>query len=241
MSCSQVSVCELRVAKSSFGQDVSQGYLKALHSVTPPASARLKHTPRDALMPGPSPTPAQSASVQRATSALRDLQQRQGARSAGLPQQPTFSVTQRSGSALPGPILASSLQQDGLLPRTRAQLPRWYVTLRQLLLDAYRAVAVVYRIANHVLGSLFEVRTAAKWRFAAQTIMLMQQAALCCRKSTQSACFRCAATPSNTGQGCVPDAAGCRALLRSWSRNDQFFPPCRSSGPGGSGWSLTRC
>jgi hypothetical protein len=48
--------------------------------------------------------------------------------------------------------------QDGLLPRTRAQLPHWYITLRQVVLDAYRAVAVVYRLANHVLGSLFEVR-----------------------------------------------------------------------------------
>lgn len=110
-------------------------------------------------MPPPSsPTPAQSASVQRAQSALRDFQQRQEARSPAPPQQPTFSVTQRSGSPLPGPFLSSRSQtQDGLLPRTRAQLPRWYITLRQLLLDAYRAVAVVYRIANHVLGSLFEV------------------------------------------------------------------------------------
>lgn len=107
--------------------------------------------------PTPAPAASSSSSVQRAESALRGFQARQSAHSPGLP--PGITVTYRSGgsqtAALPNLLVH---RQDGLLPRTRAQLPRWYITLRQLVLDAYRAVAVVYRVANHVLGSLFEVR-----------------------------------------------------------------------------------
>lgn len=114
------------------------------------------------MTPGsPSPTSAPSASsVQRAELALRGFQARQGARSPGLPQQPSLAVSQCSGRPQTPPLPSVQLSRgnDGLLPRTRAQLPRWYLTLRQVVLDVYRAVAVVYRIANHVLGSLFEVR-----------------------------------------------------------------------------------
>jgi hypothetical protein len=96
--------------------------------------------------------------VQRAETALRGFTASQASRSPGLPQQPTISVTQRSGAVQTAPPPGVGLRsQDGLLPRTRAQLPLWYITLRQVVLDAYCAVAVVYRVANHVLGSLFEV------------------------------------------------------------------------------------
>jgi hypothetical protein len=112
------------------------------------------------MAPG-SPPPAsasRSGAVQRAETALRGFTARHATRSPGLPQQPTISVTQCSGSLLSAPPSGAGLRtQDGLLPRTRSQLPHWYITLRQVVLDAYRAVAVVYRVANHVLGSLFEV------------------------------------------------------------------------------------
>ena len=112
------------------------------------------------MAPGsPPPAPAsRSGAVQRAETALRGFTARQASRSPGLPQQPTITVAQRSGALQPAlPPSVALRTQDGLLPRTRAQLPLWYITLRQVVLDAYRAVAVVYRIANHVLGSLFEV------------------------------------------------------------------------------------
>ena len=112
------------------------------------------------MAPGsPPPTPASgSGAVQRAETALRGFTARQASRSPGLPQQPTITVVQRSGALQTSPPPGVCLRtQDGLLPRTRAQLPLWYITLRQVVLDAYRAVAVVYRVANHVLGSLLEV------------------------------------------------------------------------------------
>lgn len=112
------------------------------------------------MAPGsPPPAPAsRSGAVQRAETALRGFTARQASRSPGLPQQPTITVAQRSGALQTAPPSGVGLRaQDGLLPRTRAQLPLWYITLRQVVLDAYRAVAVVYRVANHVLGSLFEV------------------------------------------------------------------------------------
>ena len=112
------------------------------------------------MAPGsPPPAPAsRSGAVQRAETALRGFTARQASRSPGLPQQPTITVAQRSGARQTAPPPGVCLRtQDGLLPRTRAQLPLWYVNLRQVVLDAYRAVAVVYRVANHVLGSLFEV------------------------------------------------------------------------------------
>ena len=99
-------------------------------------------------MPSSSPPP-QPASVERAQAALQDFRARQAAGrgaaqgSSDLPQQPLFTVTPRpshqaSSSAaspkLPGPRIlpAPNVQGDGLLPRTRAQLPTWYLTLRQV-------------------------------------------------------------------------------------------------------------
>lgn len=105
------------------------------------------------------PVASGSSSVQRAETALRGFQARQTAGSTALPQQPSLSLTQRCGTSQTAPLpnLLAPTREDGLLPRTRSQLPRWYITLRQLVLDTYRAVVLVYRIANHVLGSLLEV------------------------------------------------------------------------------------
>ena len=103
-------------------------------------------------------SPSSSDAVQRAESVLRALTLHQASRSPGLPQQPIIKNAQRNTALQPPPLRSIVCRsQDGLLPRTRAQLPLWYITLRQVVLDAYRAVAVVYRVANHVLGSLFEV------------------------------------------------------------------------------------
>ena len=59
-----------------------------------------------------------------------------GAVATPLLQQPTFTVTQRgsigSSAVLPSPRILPAVVGDGLLPRTRAQLPRWYLVLRQV-------------------------------------------------------------------------------------------------------------
>ena len=98
----------------------------------------------------------QSANV-RASAALRDLHlQRRSDGSGASPVGATFNLTQRSEAPAAGsPAL---LDRHGLTAATSLQLPPWYLLLRQSVRDAWTVIGLVYRLANHVLGSLFEVR-----------------------------------------------------------------------------------
>ena len=111
-------------------------------------------------MSSPGGQAAAQPAIVRASAALQDFQQqqqRQNHSSAGPSINASFFLTQRGG--VQGVESPSRLpRRDGLTAATKAQLPRWYVVLRQSLQDAWRVVCLVYKLANHVLGSLFEVR-----------------------------------------------------------------------------------
>jgi hypothetical protein len=111
-----------------------------------------KHWEYPASMPG---SASNAAHVSKGS--LKDFQQQRLERNHIQVTRAEPFLSQRSSSSQAvNKILAFSSESSIVDPTV--QLPQWYQLLRQSAQDFWRVTSIAYRLANHLLGSLFEVR-----------------------------------------------------------------------------------
>lgn len=109
-----------------------------------------KHWEYPASMPG---SASNAAHVSKGS--LKDFQQQRLERNHIQVTRAEPFLSQRSSSSQAvNQILAFSSESSIVDPTV--QLPQWYQLLRQSAQDFWRVTSIAYRLANHLLGSLFE-------------------------------------------------------------------------------------
>lgn len=98
-----------------------------------------------------------SAAALPNSGALREFQQRRFENNNARQPHAAATLPQRSNSSrFTFDRSSSDIEPHGLA--TSEQLPRWYTLFRHAIQDFWRVISLVYRLANHAFGSLFEVR-----------------------------------------------------------------------------------
>ena len=102
--------------------------------------------------------PSPQSSALRTQLALQEFQHRRSEGTNTRAGRTPVALSQRASSSLQELQSAASYSGTSKLSvSVGEQLPRWYLLLRQSVQDLWRIIALVYKLASHALGSLFEV------------------------------------------------------------------------------------